>query len=104
MFSHKSLFSFVKIWLVLPPIPPSNPPLGGQKVSPPQEPFLGAQKFLRHSLLPPEKKSAPMCVVVVIGLSTVVVQGHEARVQRRCFPSSWVFLMGSLNAFVVDNV
>ena len=38
--------------------PPSTPPLGGQKESPPLEPFWGVQQFLRHSSSPLEKVGA----------------------------------------------
>ena len=43
------------------PFPHSTPPLGGQKVPPPLEPFLGIQQFLRHSPPPLEKSRRP-CV------------------------------------------
>ena len=59
---HKNpCFLLQKIGLSPPPFRPSTPPLGGQKVSPPLEPFLGIQQFLRHSPPPSGKKSAPMC-------------------------------------------
>ncbi len=49
MYSQKSLFPSAQLWVVPPPLPPYTPPLGGQKVSPPLEPFLGLQQFLGHS-------------------------------------------------------
>ena len=48
MFSQKSL-SFCKNLVCPHPFPPSTPPLGGEKVIPPLEPFLGVNLFLRHS-------------------------------------------------------
>ncbi len=58
---HKNPCFLLQKNCLSPPFPPSTPPLRGQKVSPPLEPFLGIQQFLRH-FPPPLEKSRRPCV------------------------------------------
>ena len=63
-------------------VPPSTPPLGGQKVSPLLEPLWGAFQFLRHSPPPPlSEKSRRPCVC------SKQKQGGQG---KRLLPISWI--------------